>query len=251
MRLRCSVTRLGRLRSKAARRTSHPQLEWIVATKASCLRLIELLDQYPLRGRKSRDYAVWRPAVLWWAAGNAKQRQIHRDWTPMAYLKDRLGQCKTYAPWVEYSPREDAPSLTDEWLWFFSGFATAEAHIGITANGPGYLPRFQITLRDDDFPLLRELRRRLDGIGRLYRASRPGSHPSVTWMVRDIRGLRRLVDVFDRFPPRGRKRNEYEIWRRAVFEYATADSRPGERLLELRQELLTVRTYPGRPSGLT
>jgi len=163
----------------------------------------------------------------------------------MAHLKTRLSECKAYAPSDEYSPRENSATLADEWLWFFSGFATAEAHVGITVNGARYLPCFQIAVRDDDFPLLEELQRRLEGIGRLYRATRPGSHPSVAWMVRDIRGLRHLVDVFDRFPLRGRKRREFDIWRSAISEYTKSDSRSAERLLELRRELLAVRAYPG------
>lgn len=45
-------------------RTNNAQAAWQVQSRGDCLRMVEILDRYPLRAKKSRDYAVWREAVL-------------------------------------------------------------------------------------------------------------------------------------------------------------------------------------------
>lgn len=37
-----------------------------VASKAGAVGLVELLDHFPLRAKKSRDFAIWREAVEAW-----------------------------------------------------------------------------------------------------------------------------------------------------------------------------------------
>ena len=42
----------------------NPSAMWHVAHKSDSARLIEILDRFPLRSKKARDYAVWREAVI-------------------------------------------------------------------------------------------------------------------------------------------------------------------------------------------
>jgi hypothetical protein len=250
--IRCLIraTGVGSLGRKAAHGTSKPQVVWAVCAKSDCARLVEILDAYPLRGRKSWDYAIWRAAVRWWIAGDPTRTVRSRDWAPMIYLKERLSECKAYVPPSDMSLHDGPPILTDEWLAYLSGFTTAEGHLGISVNSQGgCCPRFQIGLRADDLPLLCELRERVDA-GRIYESPRePRRGPYAAWMVRDAPGLMRLMRNLDRYPPRGRKRREYEIWRQAVLEYAKPGPRKPihKRLGELRTELAEARAYlPGR-----
>lgn len=68
---------------------------WHVTSKAHCLGLVELLDQYPMRAVKGRDFDVWREAVHLWAAmrieaagfGNG---HLPGDWSAIAPLRDQL-----------------------------------------------------------------------------------------------------------------------------------------------------------------
>lgn len=78
-----------------------PTVQWGVQTKNGCLTLVELLDVYPLRSKKARDYAVWREAVLAWHAmpphGFGPGRvAIRFDWTRMAELYDQLPKVRRY-----------------------------------------------------------------------------------------------------------------------------------------------------------
>src|SRR5208337_5656953 len=50
---------LGSVYPKVAYATSHPQTMWEVSKHEDCLALVKILDQFPLRARKARDYAIW------------------------------------------------------------------------------------------------------------------------------------------------------------------------------------------------
>jgi hypothetical protein len=92
------LTELGRVTWSPARGRSRPQVAWNLSAKADCIRLIEILDEYPLRGRKSRDYAIWSAAVHWWTMGDPTRTARFRDWEPMIYLKKRLQDAKQFSP---------------------------------------------------------------------------------------------------------------------------------------------------------
>jgi hypothetical protein len=81
-------TGIGSVRYQPNTQRTHPQYAWLVHNRAGCLALIELLDRYPLRAKKARDYAIWREAVIDWSAPRA--RRSGRDWGRMAALKVAL-----------------------------------------------------------------------------------------------------------------------------------------------------------------
>ena len=43
---------------------SNPQVEFRLAKKTDCLKLVSILDEHPLRAKKLKDYLIWREAVL-------------------------------------------------------------------------------------------------------------------------------------------------------------------------------------------
>ena len=93
-------THIGRIEAKKADRKSrrgNPQAVWMVTSQRECLMLVELLDRYPLRAKKRRDYTIWREAViLWcgWAMDNP--RHFKRDWRPLGRLRERLMDGRRY-----------------------------------------------------------------------------------------------------------------------------------------------------------
>lgn len=47
----------------------NPQAAFIVSRKAELRWLTELFDTFPLRGKKGRDFLIWRDAVIEWCNG--------------------------------------------------------------------------------------------------------------------------------------------------------------------------------------
>ena len=77
-----------------------PQATWNMNGKADCLRLVELLDRYPLRSRKARDYAIWRDAVLFSVTmqrQNTRQGGVRMDWSALAALRAQLMSGRAYS----------------------------------------------------------------------------------------------------------------------------------------------------------
>jgi hypothetical protein len=58
-----------------------PQVRWVVINKPDCIGLVALLDRYPLRAKKARDYAIWREAVSEWS--RIRRHSGKQDWTKM------------------------------------------------------------------------------------------------------------------------------------------------------------------------
>jgi hypothetical protein len=245
-------TALGRITRKRAPADLNPQVIWSVRAKADCVRLIELLDAYPLRGRKSVDYAIWRTAVSWWVGDDPTVTVRGRDWAPMIYLKERLTERHPYGAAAPVDITDTIPGLEGDWADFISGFFTAEGSFLMSKNGPqSFLPGAQISVRADDVALLREVKDRLQA-GRLYitKRSAPASQtPTAMWQVRDRDGRDRLVRLFDEHPPRGRRVRQYEIWREAVQVCAGAGSRRAiqRRLARFHDQLAQERAY--RPNS--
>jgi len=86
-----SRLQIGRTYHLAARTysKSKPQISWRVYRHDDCLALIDFLDQYPLRAKKARDFAIWRKAV------EAKDR---KDFTLLGKLSQEIKDVRAYKP---------------------------------------------------------------------------------------------------------------------------------------------------------
>lgn len=69
---------------------------WDIQKKAECRALIALLDDFPLRSKKARDFAVWRKAVEWWSLEGKRGSGGPRDWAPMVAYRAELAQARAY-----------------------------------------------------------------------------------------------------------------------------------------------------------
>lgn len=207
------MTGVGSIHEIAAKRTSRPQASWQITRKSDCLRLVDLLRDFPLRGRKALDFAAWAAAVEIWTCGDPTIRIINRDWSGIAYFYERIREVRRYVVRVGFPRTQPTKALQS----FLAGFVTAESHLGFFRQASGrFGTRCVIALRGDDLPLLQELRRAY-GIGRTRLDQRTGANPSAIWAVSSRDDRQKLVEILDTTPPRGRKLAEYEIWRQAAF----------------------------------
>ena len=144
--------------------------------------------------------------------------------------------------------------LSDADGHFIAGFLEGEAHFGIgEANGgQSYTCFMSLRVRDDDAELVNWLQA-TTGVG-LTRpvAARATSRPQVEWRVQTKAGCRTLAALLARYEVRGRRRQEVEIWHRAI-EIANGGGDRARVLRRLRERLGDSRTYrppPARPVAL-
>jgi hypothetical protein len=193
---------VGELYSSPARGGSHPQTSWTVARRRDCLKIVEILSQFPPLGKAGRQFEIWRRAVqLWTDTGQqaddlsalaAELRALHRSAAPIP--------CR-----VDITPAELGR--------FFAGFASAEAHFGVSLRGS---PRFAINLRADDGPLL-GLFHDTFVLGHLREiAARGSSRAALGWRIGRLGDLQELVALLEACPPRGRAGYVYRAWRELV-----------------------------------
>jgi hypothetical protein len=78
---------------------SNPRCTWEVHSRTDVRKLVEILDEYPLRGNEAADYVVWRRAVeLWSAVPRGHRSPGARDWGPMVELQEQLKSVRKYRP---------------------------------------------------------------------------------------------------------------------------------------------------------
>ena len=174
-------TGLGELVPSAARGNSAPQSSWRVQRRLECLELAVVLGQWPILGKAGRQFEVWRRAVeLWVAHGGACDAL-----SPLAAELRSLHH--SIAP-VECPVDITEPALAA----FVAGFASAEAHFGVTDQGSTF---FVINLARGSLPaepLSRDLPRR-SAQGRQPLSVLEGGRVVASWTSRGPQAARALV----------------------------------------------------------
>jgi hypothetical protein len=94
---RTGIGYTSRNRPYGSTRRANPAAIWNVGTRADCVALVALLDRFPLRAKKARDYAIWREAVIWWVGDRRRGNRHYRDWAPIAEMDRRLREVRVYA----------------------------------------------------------------------------------------------------------------------------------------------------------
>ncbi|MCA1572778.1 MAG: ribbon-helix-helix protein, CopG family [Chloroflexi bacterium] len=76
---------------------ANPVVVWSVHNKGDCMALVNLLDRYPLRAKKARDYELWREAVvLWHGFRGTRWHPEAGPWVRIAELRDQLVEGRRY-----------------------------------------------------------------------------------------------------------------------------------------------------------
>lgn len=129
----------------------------------------------------------------------------------------------------------------DDW---FAGFADGEGCFCFlrAENGRLLRPRFSVTLRADELPLLLELQAAFGGSLSFSAYGKRIAHPRYSWSISSKPELRRLVAYFDVHPLRAKKARDFAIWREAVRIYAARGAKAPE-LQDLWLALTTGRRY--------
>lgn len=117
------------------------------------------------------------------------------------------------------------PEINPDYGWWFSGLVDGEGsfNLGLSSPRRGYhkayiRPSFHLGLREDDYEILEEASKRLGLHKPLYRERANGnSKPQAELSISSWRGNRRLVDFFDRYPLRSKKKKDYTTWKQAVL----------------------------------
>jgi hypothetical protein len=110
---------------------------------------------------------------------------------------------------------DDLDASFGHWL---AGFTDGEGCFRIkTTNQGTYQCRFSIGLRADDAPILFEIQDRLGGIGTLCHSGKNNARQEQwRWEVNAKTHVAKLVDVYDAYPLRAKKAQDFAIWREAV-----------------------------------
>lgn len=66
----------------------HTQVKWQVGSTPDCMKLVNIFDEYPLLGKKSEVYKLWRKAVIEMTKnGNGKSKQLDDIYTKLIEIK--------------------------------------------------------------------------------------------------------------------------------------------------------------------
>jgi hypothetical protein len=228
------TTGVGVVRHKDQR--GNPQAEWVVYRKDDAVALAAYLRRFQLRIRKRHDFEIWNTAVGFWRAGG-KDRLPH-----MVRLSRSIREARRYGTTTTIAvPDELVLVGFYEWL---GGFIAGDGHLGAAAGAT----RLTIRLRADDRALLAALAR-TTGMGTIRGPyQNRAASPSTVWNVTRTSDLLALTERLDGKIP-GRKRLEFDVWRRAVLARADRDKPASDRrriIDEAERELRRLRTYrPG------
>jgi hypothetical protein len=136
---------------------------------------------------------------------------------------------------------------------YVTGFADGEGTFTYSRSGKQIGLYFAIKLTAADEPVLRDIQEFFGGIGAIYdvKARAPGPRSGATKAAKYFRVTHRdqlivIVDHFDRYPLRTKKRDCYDVWRFMVLlkrKFRTPDR---DMLDQLARQLssLSIRNQP-------
>lgn len=138
-------------------------------------------------------------------------------------------------------PRNDLKEVDPYFGHWLAGFVDGEGCFQIQKIKTYYATLFTLALRDDDSDIIYEIYHRLGNIGHIYPIQAEGKNSQIGWRVDTKAECLALVDVFDAFSLRAKKANDYIIWRKAVFAWASCAET--EVMGRLQRELREGREY--------
>jgi len=89
-------TGLGRLYFTKRNKGSNPCWRWEIKATDECLRLVDILTQYPLQSKKRQDFQVWSDAIREHASWVRPGRGPKNDQTKLRAICARLRRGREY-----------------------------------------------------------------------------------------------------------------------------------------------------------
>ncbi len=130
-------------------------------------------------------------------------------------------------------------TLSPEWV---TGFVDGEGSFTYSRSSKQIALYFALKLTDSERPLLEEIQAFFDGAGKIYTAAAraPTDRSGATKTAAYYRVTRRdelmtVVNHFDQYPLRSKKRDVYELWRMMVLakqEFRRPDREKLDRLAD-------------------
>jgi hypothetical protein len=205
---------------------------------------VRLLQRYPLRGRKRREFAVWSAAVDRWSESlHGSSRLVDGL---MSSAAAELRALRRYVdPGLPGAPEDRVPGPPSDGLSaFLGGFFTGEGSFSLRGRAVA-----GIHLRADDADLVRTFRDAF-AVGRVSMSTPLGVSPSVRWTVCRRAELPQAIAILDAALLRGRKRREFAAWRIGAAEYARGRDRDKAVIAAAADSLARARAYTERPVEL-
>jgi hypothetical protein len=121
--------------------------------------------------------------------------------------------------------------VQDNWGAWFSGLTDGEGYFGIArANkGKSLLPTFQIGLRIEEEPIIRDIYQHI-GCGVVYISPKAYTNKfgqvcarKAVFQICSIPGALRVTDILDAYPLRTNKKEDYAVWREFIELRHTTD----------------------------
>lgn len=232
------LTGAGRLYPIKAHGNSNPQVAWSVANEHGCARIVDLLERFPLNGRKQREFTVWAHAV-----------RLLQDESTAGFrvLAERLRALRRYVdpPALCLAPQQLTPALCS----YLGGFFTGEGSFALSGSSA----RVVVKLRRDDRPLLERLAG-ATGLGKLCDVAASGStRPATAWIILRHEELAAASRLLSSVGLKGRKARELEAWTRGALEFARAAAagrrRDRQVVRSATADLQAARAYVAPPAA--
>jgi len=141
---------------------------------------------------------------------------------------------------------------------FIAGFVSGEGCFYVTVSSSSLKAHcgFSIRVRADDLELIRTIWRALDFAGNIHHISAKRyrynwdsiqRHDAVMLIVRKLDELtNNIIPFFDKYPLRGQKRRNYEIWRQVVMMMERGEHRTAEGLEKILALKAEMNRYQGQ-----
>ncbi len=142
-------------------------------------------------------------------------------------------------------------TFTNHFKSWLSGFIDGEGCFALTTQtvGRGFAIQFVLRVRADELPVIKKIHQCLGGnyyIQSGYpNADYPNANPQINYTLSGAKNCLRLIRHLEKYPLQAKKKQDFEIWREAVYLIVSKEHLKGKRdyLLYLCDKIKKVRQY--------
>lgn len=117
--------------------------------------------------------------------------------------------------------------IRDDFGHWFAGFVDGEGCFQIPHTLSGYRCLFEIKLREDDLPVLKEIQN-ITQLGIIRKVKHKEKIPNVNWIVYRKNEVIALRDIFLTYPLRAKKKADFELWNCAIQLWETTSRKKAD-----------------------